>query len=114
MQKLMRYNNFRKDPLSACGECDPPYSAENAISARNDLNPRNGTYPFSALGHRSHGATDVKITSYGLFKRMQFLAISSPTYDDLPAFQWSKTDFAGDTPHVGMPDVWNLLPQAGR
>ena len=27
-------------------------SAENSISARCDLNPRNGTYPFSALGHR--------------------------------------------------------------
>ena len=54
MERLMRYNDFKNDPLAAC-DCIPPYSAENAISARNDLNPRNGTYPFSALGHRSHG-----------------------------------------------------------
>ena len=51
MVKLMRYNNYTVDPLSRC-QCDPPYSGENAISARNDLNPRNGTYPFHALSHR--------------------------------------------------------------
>ena len=51
MIKLMRYNNYTEDPLSACA-CSPPYSGENAISARNDLNPRNGTYPFHALSHR--------------------------------------------------------------
>ena len=27
-----------QDPLSVC-DCSPPYSAENSISARNDLNP---------------------------------------------------------------------------
>ena len=51
MIKLMRYNNYTEDPLSVC-DCSPPYSGENAISARNDLNPRNGTYPFHALSHR--------------------------------------------------------------
>jgi hypothetical protein len=39
MVQLMRYNNYVKDPASACN-CTPPYSAENAISARCDLNPR--------------------------------------------------------------------------
>merc|ERR1719290_214587 len=77
MIRLMRYNNYTKDPLSACN-CTPPYSAENAISARNDLNPKNGSYPFGALGHRSHGATDMKITGYHLFKRMEFVAQSGP------------------------------------
>lgn len=62
----MRYNDFKNDPLSKCN-CNPPYSAENAIAARCDLNPANGTYPFSALGHRSHGATDAKVTSHGNF-----------------------------------------------
>ena len=57
---LCRYNNFQHDPLSACN-CTPPYSAENAISARSDLNPANGVYPFSALGHRSHGGVDSKV-----------------------------------------------------
>ena len=30
-------------------------------------------------------------------------------YSDL-IFQWSKADFADDTPHVGMPDLWNFEP----
>lgn len=57
---FFRYNDYTKDPLSRCN-CTPPYSAENAISARCDLNPVNGTYPFAALGHRQHGATDMKV-----------------------------------------------------
>ena len=55
-----RYNNFQHDPLSRCN-CTPPYSGENAVSARSDLNPANGTYPFGALGHRCHGGTDNKV-----------------------------------------------------
>ena len=57
---LCRYNDFQHDPLAKCN-CTPPYSGENGISARSDLNPANGTYPFSALGHRSHGGTDNKV-----------------------------------------------------
>jgi len=49
MMAVMRYNDFKNDPLSKC-ECDPPYSGELAISARCDLNPKNGTYPFMNLG----------------------------------------------------------------
>ena len=109
MTKLMRYNNFREDPLSKC-ECDPPFSAENAISSRNDLNPKNGTYPFAALGHRSHGGTDMKLTTSLLFEKGKFTAIGGPTYDDVPAFQWSKADFAKDTPHFGHPDLWKFKP----
>lgn len=63
---LLRYNDFTHDPLSKCN-CTPPYSAENAISARCDLNPINGTYPFGALGHRSHGGTDSKVRTVYLF-----------------------------------------------
>ena len=58
---LCRYNNFQHDPLSQCN-CTPPYSGENGISARSDLNPSNGTYPFGALGHRRHGGTDCKVS----------------------------------------------------
>ena len=110
MTRLMRYNNFEKDPLSRCDGCNPPFSAENAISARCDLNPRNGTYPFAALGHRSHGGTDMKLTTFAMFRQQQFVAIGGPTYDDLPAFQWSQVDFGNDTPHFGHPDVWKFGP----
>ena len=59
----LRYNNFQHDPLSKCN-CTPPYSGENSISARSDLNPTDGTYPFGALGHRRHGGTDCKVCIY--------------------------------------------------
>jgi len=108
MIKVMRYNNYTQDPESAC-DCEPPFSAENAISARCDLNPSNGTYPFPALGHRSHGGTDMKITSYSMQKTYSMVAQSGPTWDPLPPFRWSEQDFK-DTPHVGQPDLWMFDP----
>lgn len=60
--RYSRYNDYKYDNLSKCS-CSPPYSAENAISARSDLNPANGSYPFSFLGHRNHGGTDCKVRS---------------------------------------------------
>jgi hypothetical protein len=108
MMKLMRYNDYQNDKLSRCN-CTPPYSAENAISSRCDLNPANGTYPFKALGHRPHGATDMKVTGLDLFLLQRFVAIGGPTYDPLPAFQWSKSDFK-DLPHYGQPDKFEFEP----
>lgn len=107
MTKLMRYNDYTNDPLSRCN-CTPPYSAENAISARCDLNPKNGTYPFSALGHRAHGATDMKLTTYEMVSEYRFLAVNSPTYDQVRVFRWSEQDFADDIPHYGHPDEWQF------
>ncbi|XP_067929268.1 putative phospholipase B-like 2 [Watersipora subatra] len=109
MQKLMRYNDFQNDPLSKCN-CTPPYSAENAISARSDLNPANGTYPFSALGHRSHGGTDCKITSLALYKQFMMEVVSGPTHDDQKPFSWSTADFADSVPHEGHPDTFDFGP----
>lgn len=109
MMNLMRYNDFTHDPLSRCN-CTPPYSAENAISARCDLNPANGTYPFGALGHRSHGGTDMKLTNNAMFKTMQFVAVSGPTHDQLVPFQWSTSDFRDNTPHMGHPDMFKFDP----
>jgi len=109
MIKVMRYNNYTQDPESAC-DCDPPFSAENAISARCDLNPKNGTYPFPALGHRSHGGTDMKVTSFSMQKTLAMVAQSGPAWDPLPPFRWSEQDFKDDTPHVGHPDLWTFEP----
>ena len=106
------------------------FSAENSISARCDLNPRNGSYPFSALGHRyislhelnselrstnmipsfanmitltntndqpliqrSHGGTDMKVTSSVLARTLEFVAQSGPTWDPLPPFRWADQGF---------------------
>ncbi|KAM7391879.1 hypothetical protein PAMP_022529 [Pampus punctatissimus] len=109
MIRLMRYNNFKEDPLSQCEGCDPPGNGENAISARSDLNPANGTYPFGALRQRSHGGTDMKMTSYELFHQYGMLAVSGPTWDQVPPFQWSTSPYK-DLLHMGHPDTWAFKP----
>ncbi|XP_030271663.1 putative phospholipase B-like 2 [Sparus aurata] len=109
MVRLMRYNNFKEDPLSKCEGCDPPANGENAISARSDLNPANGTYPFGALRQRSHGGTDMKMTSYGMYRDYGMVAVSGPTWDQVPPFQWSTSPYK-DLMHMGHPDTWAFKP----
>ncbi|KAG7490568.1 hypothetical protein JOB18_038353 [Solea senegalensis] len=109
MIRLMRYNNFKEDPLSKCEGCNPPANGENAISARSDLNPENGTYPFGALRQRQHGGTDMKMTSYGMFKDYGMMAVSGPTWDQVPPFQWSTSPYK-DLMHMGQPDTWAFKP----
>ncbi|XP_062273345.1 putative phospholipase B-like 2 [Scomber scombrus] len=109
MVRLMRYNNFKEDPLSRCEGCNPPGNGENAISARSDLNPANGTYPFGALRQRSHGGTDMKMTSYEMFRQYGMVAVSGPTWDQVPPFQWSTSPYK-DLMHMGHPDTWAFKP----
>ncbi|XP_021573200.1 putative phospholipase B-like 2 isoform X2 [Carlito syrichta] len=109
MVRLMRYNDFLHDPLSLCKACNPQPNGENAISARSDLNPANGSYPFPALRQRSHGGIDVKVTSLPLAKALSLWAASGPTWDQVPPFQWSSSPFPGLL-HMGQPDLWKFLP----
>ncbi|XP_037673126.1 putative phospholipase B-like 2 [Choloepus didactylus] len=109
MIRLMRYNDFLHDPLSLCQACSPQPNGENAISARSDLNPSNGSYPFQALRQRSHGGIDVKVTSAALAKALRLRAVSGPTWDQLPPFQWSTSPFHGLL-HMGQPDLWKFSP----
>ena len=106
----MRYNNYKNDPLSVCSACTPLPNAVLAIASRDDLNPKYGTYPFPLLGQRNHGGVDMKLTSHELLEQLQFVAVSSPAYDDVPPFQWSKADFRDEVSHYGMPDLWNFEP----
>nr|XP_039257523.1 putative phospholipase B-like 2 [Styela clava] len=106
--KLMRYNDFKNDPISRCN-CTPPYSAENSIAARCDLNPADGVFPFGALKQRDHAATDVKATSYSLQKVLGMMAESGPTHDQQPVFEWSKSPYA-NVSHLGMPDRFDFSP----
>lgn len=106
MQAIMRYNDFTHDPLSRCN-CTPPYSGENAIASRSDLNPANGVYPFGALGRRAHGATDAKITSFAMNQEMTARVIMGPTDDQQPAFDWRTANFP-QLSHIGMPDLFEF------
>ncbi|KAF7661966.1 hypothetical protein LDENG_00248930 [Lucifuga dentata] len=109
MVRLMRYNNFKEDPMSRCDGCNPPWNGENAISARSDLNPANGTYPFGALKQRPHGGTDMKLTSYGMFRDFGMVAVNGPVWDQVPPFQWSTSPYK-DLLHMGHPDTWTFKP----
>ena len=111
MWRLMRSNDFQNDPLSVCN-CTPSHNGENAIAARSDLNPAGGKYPWGALGHRNHGATDTKITSSELAASLRFLAESGPPHysPSCPPFSWAGADFAATTPHQGLPDTWTFPP----
>ncbi|XP_078362141.1 putative phospholipase B-like 2 [Oculina patagonica] len=106
MMKLMRYNDYQHDPLSRCN-CTPPYSGENAISARSDLNPADGKYPFGALGHRQHGGIDAKVTNSEMVKTLQCMAVSGPTHDQQPVFKWSTSGWKRP---MGHPDAWDFEP----
>ncbi|NXW46451.1 PLBLB protein, partial [Nyctiprogne leucopyga] len=109
MIRLMRSNNYLQDPLSRCGGCDPPQNAENAISARSDLNPPNGTYPFPALRQRCHGGTDMKVTSWDMVPTFGLVAASGPAWDDVPPFRWSTSPCSALL-HMGHPDLWTFPP----
>ncbi|XP_059532653.1 putative phospholipase B-like 2 [Myotis daubentonii] len=109
MIQLIRYNDFLHDPLSLCKACRPQPNGENAISARSDLNPANGSYPFQALQQRSHGGIDAKVTSMALAKALHLVAVSGPTWDQVPPFQWSTSPFSGLL-HMGQPDLWKFAP----
>ncbi|KAM7089942.1 putative phospholipase B-like 2 [Ciconia maguari] len=109
MVRLMRSNNYLRDPLSRCRGCDPPQNAENAISARSDLNPPNGTYPFPALRQRCHGGTDMKVTSSGMAPAFGLVAASGPAWDDVPPFRWS-TSPCSTLLRMGHPDLWTFPP----
>lgn len=81
--------------------------------SRNDLNPANGTYPIAAFGHRSHGATDVKITTSQLFHNLRFKAVAGPTQgtnNSFGPFCWSKSDFNDKVRHLDHPDCFNFDP----
>ena len=108
---ILRFNNYTNDPFSKC-DCSPPFSGENTIAARSDLNPIDGKYPFDALGHRDHGATDMKLTNFKMSQNFEFIAIAGPTYDnaDITPFVWSLADFSNSTNHFGHPDVWKFQP----
>ena len=109
---LMRYNDFQNDPYAKCN-CTPlGYSGENGISARCDLNPIDGTYKIAAEGARCHGATDLKVTSTEMVKNMQMLAISGPTFEQQPVFDWSMqaNTACKNSRHEGHPIRFNFLP----
>ena len=109
LMRLMRTNDFTRDPLSNYPNCRPPYSADLAIAARNDLNDPNGVYAIAVLGFRARGAIDAKVTSLELMRKYSMYAVSGPTHQSLPPFQWSTSNIKSIS-HKGQPDKWQFEP----
>ncbi|KAI6188670.1 putative phospholipase B-like 2 [Aphelenchoides besseyi] len=108
LRKLMRSNNYQHDEFSRC-QCNPPYTAEAAISTRGDLNPVNGTWEIPGQGHRNHGSLDYKGANYEMYKKLQIEFIGGPTYNSqVPPFNWETTDIVA--PHYGQPTLWKFDP----
>ena len=127
---------MQHDPLSRC-DCQPPYDPSNAIAARSDLADPNGLshsllllcscFPLPAhspcpdrpaitgnysnpyLGFGDEAGIDDKVTSYAMFKQgLSSVAISSPSYDQLPPFQFSTSPFSPPLYAPGLPDYWKF------
>jgi hypothetical protein len=101
LQRLMRSNDFKNDPLSlGC----PNFQ----LAARADFAPPNPKPSWGGLCHRgAFGATNGKLTTSAWAKSPAPTAsiICGPTSQSLPAFQWDGTF---PTPHAGQPKVFNF------
>uniref|UniRef100_A0A4X2KFB4 Phospholipase B-like n=2 Tax=Vombatus ursinus TaxID=29139 RepID=A0A4X2KFB4_VOMUR len=90
MKKIMRSNNYKKDPYS---EGDPCYT----VCCRGDLS---STEPEPA------GCYDTKVADVFLASQFTAYAISGPTVDDdLPVFRWKLFN---QTVHQGLPEAYNF------
>jgi len=111
MQRIMRYNKFQIDPLAHGNSC-------NQLACRADLASiiegsegvgGGGASATKMLGKKAFGAIDAKYTSFAHVLAKRTIAISGPTHDDQPVFQWSQADpSVQEVPHVGQPDRFDF------
>jgi hypothetical protein len=93
LKKIMRYNNWKKDPLSK-------NHASHAIASRYDLETDPELFSLD-------GAIDAKVTSLERAKNMEADAISGPTHDNNPVFEWTL-QLDKLSPNYGHPRVFNF------
>ncbi|XP_030630963.1 phospholipase B-like 1 [Chanos chanos] len=90
LKKIMRYNNYRKDPYAKGHPC-------KTICCRNDLRPK---HP------RPGGCYDTKVTDYYMAQEFLAEAVNGPTTQGgLPPFSWSRFN---QTAHQGLPQSYNF------
>jgi len=101
MQNLMRYNDWKNDPLSqGC--------PINQIAARGDLAPVNNTIYFCTPG--AFGAINAKITSATMLKDWKASVVGGPTHEFLKPFGWTR-EVEKQFPtafHYGQPKLFNF------
>ena len=95
----MRFNDWQHDPLSN-------HSADESIAARDDMLPGSAAQAFGNIDAKFVGAADVAA--------MRMEAVSGPTHEQQPVFEWAPR-FAA-VPHYGQPESfpfgWQVFPSA--
>lgn len=92
LKRLLRYNDWKNDPLSEG-------HASNTVSARYDLE--------SGAKFSLDGGIDTKVSSYSMAKTLETEAISGPTCDQNPVYTWLNESLPY-LPHRGHPNVFNF------
>ncbi|KAF1326373.1 Peptidyl-prolyl cis-trans isomerase, partial [Globisporangium splendens] len=105
LKRIMRYNNWREDPLSS-------HHASHAVASRYDLEEDPQWFALD-------GAIDAKVTSWSRLRGQQSEdggngqrqliceAVSGPTSDQNPVFEWTDK-MAALSPHFGQPKRFNF------
>jgi len=98
---FMRYNDWSKDPLS---NNDP---AESILS-RYDLRPEECLHMGTmTMCPNAFGGLDAKTTNMDLAKKLLFDTISSPQYENQPAWEFGTGRWK-DVRYDGLPKVWKF------
>lgn len=116
MMRMMRYNNYLYDPLSAIPNCtgapnnvcETPRTSMLTIASRGDLMTVYNTTAeniahygplYSWVAQGCFGATDSKIASWKNRRSLTGYIISGPTNDQQPTFRWGEPGVcSGPTP----------------
>ena len=97
MKWIMQYNDWEHDPYSQGNPGNAISSRFDLVKINNSTNPNLDNAPF--------GGIDSKVTSYHRVKSGTCEAISGPSHDQVPAFDWNE--YPG-TVHAGQPEYWRF------
>ncbi|PNW85360.1 hypothetical protein CHLRE_03g182750v5 [Chlamydomonas reinhardtii] len=92
LKRMMRYNDFQKDPIA---DGNPV----GAVCARGDL--------ATGKDGIAKGCYDSKVTTASMALRMESEVIGGPTAQGQPPFSWSDPRWV-NLPHRGMPDTFDF------
>jgi hypothetical protein len=110
LRRIIRYNDFQKDPLSIQGCEDNVPSGSNAISERGDLTDPNAVCG-PGVAFQDEMGIDAKYSSAMRAKTqpLSAMAQSGPTHDMQPAFSWLNTTLnTFEISHLGHPETFNF------
>ncbi|GBF96124.1 hypothetical protein Rsub_08872 [Raphidocelis subcapitata] len=94
LKHLMRYNDWRRDPLSE----GSPFAS---VCARGDLAPEGAEY-----GPILKGCYDTKVTTASMALELRAEVVSGPTAQGQPPFEWSGP--WANVEHRGMPNRFDF------